>query len=404
MPSGISDYSFELLPWVAEEADVDVVCPTVGWRRHRLEAPAGLTVLDPGEFRARAGRYDAVIYHLANNPAHRFVFDEARRRPGIAVFHDFTMHLLVDWIHWAPRRRDLRGYREAVAGELGPELGDRLAALRGAGVFSDFEKYLWPLNGELARGARGIVVHNHDAAERMREIAPAVPVTVIPHHAGSPPPEVAGVDRAEARERLGLPPDAFLVGHFGYISRPKQPAVVVGGFARLARRRDDALLLMVGADTSGGALDRLIDRTGVRGRVRAVGYVGLTRFYLFLKAVDAVVNLRYPSAGESSGTVSRALAEGRATIVNDLGSFSEIPDDVTLKVEIDGDQLEELGAHLIRLAEDPAFRERIERAARRYAATELDPIRCRDLYLTVARSAAETVSAVAGETRPQPGA
>jgi glycosyltransferase involved in cell wall biosynthesis len=204
------------------------------------------------------------------------------------------------------------------------------------------------------------------------------------------------VDRAGARQRLGLPADAFLVGHFGYITKPKQPAAVVGGFARLARRRSDAELLMVGADNSGGGLDRLIDRTGVRGRVRGVGYVDLTRFYLFLKAVDAVVNLRYPSAGESSGTVSRALAEGRATIVNDLGSFSEIPDDATLKVEIDGDQPEEVGAHLIRLAEDAGFRERIERGARNYAATELDPVRCRDLYLGVAQSVADAAGITAG--------
>src|SRR5437879_942486 len=388
MASGISDYSFELVPLVAQAADVDVVCPKVGsrWRRRAPVAPMELQVIDPRDFPPRAASYDAVIYHLGNNPAHRFVYDEARLRPGIAVFHDFTMHHLIDWMHWGPPRRDLRGYRSVLEREVGPELGERLAALHGTDVVSEFEKFLWPLNGELARGSRAIVVHNHDAAERMREIAPAVPVTVIPHHAGSPPPEVAGVTREEARARLELPRDAFLVGHFGYVTRPKQPGAVVGGFARLARRRDDALLLMVGADNSGGGLDRLIDLNGLRERVRPVGYVGLTRFYLYLKAVDAVVNLRYPSAGESSGTVSRALAEGRATIVNNLGSFSEIPDSATLKVEIDGNQPEEVGAHLIRLAQDPPFRERVERAARQYALTELDPVRCRELYLQVARS------------------
>jgi glycosyltransferase involved in cell wall biosynthesis len=388
IPSGISDYSFELLPLIAESVEVDVVCPSVGsrWRRRAPVAPGGLRVVDPAGFRAGAAAYDAVIYQLGNNPAHRFVFEEARRRPGIAVFHDFTMHHLIEWMHWGPPRRDLRGYRDVVTAELGPELGERLATLHGVDVVSEFEKFLWPLNGELARGSRAIVVHNHDAAERMREIAPGVPVTVIPHHAGSPPAEVAGVTREKARERLGLPADAFLVGHFGYITRPKQPGAVIGGFARLARRREDAVLLMVGADNSGGGLDRLISKYRVRGKVRPAGHVDLTRFYLFLKAVDAVVNLRYPSAGESSGTISRALAEGRATIVNNLGSFSEIPDGATLKVEVDGDQPEEVGAHLIRLAEDPAFRERVERAARQYALTELDAIRCRDLYLQVARS------------------
>jgi glycosyltransferase involved in cell wall biosynthesis len=386
MASGISDYSFELLPLVAQAADVDVVCPRVGspWWRRAPVAPVGLRVIDPYDFPARAASYDAVIYHLGNNPAHRFVYEAARGRPGIAVFHDFTMHHLIDWMYWGPPRRDLRGYREAVSREVGPELGGQLAKLHATDVVTDFEKFLWPLNGELARGSRAIVVHNHDAADQMRDIAPAVPVTVIPHHAGRPPAEVAGVTRDEARARLELPAGAFLVGHFGYITRPKQPGAVVGGFARLARRRDDARLLMVGADTSGGGLDRLIQRNDLRGKVRPVGFVDLTLFYLFLKAVDAVVNLRYPSAGESSGTVSRALAEGRATIVNDLGSFSEIPDGAALKVEIDGDQPEEVGAHLIRLAEDPAYLQGVERAAREYAATELDPIRCRDRYLEVA--------------------
>src|SRR5438128_5089033 len=136
MPSGISDYSFELLPLVARAADVDVVCSKVGplWRRRAPATPAGLHAIDPRDFPARAASYDAVIYHLGNNPAHRFVYDEARHRPGIAVFHDFTMHHLIDWMHWGPPRRDLRGYRDALTREVGPELGERLATLHGTDV------------------------------------------------------------------------------------------------------------------------------------------------------------------------------------------------------------------------------------------------------------------------------
>jgi glycosyltransferase involved in cell wall biosynthesis len=160
---------------------------------------------------------------------------------------------------------------------------------------------------------------------------------------------------------------------------------VIGGFARLAARRADAELVMIGADNTGGGLDRLIGRHRLEDRVRLTGYVDLERFYLYLKAVDAVINLRYPSAGESSGTFSRALAEGRAVIVNNLGSFAEIPPDVALKVEIDADQAEGVGAHLIRLAEEPAFQAHVESRARDYAAMVLDPIRCRNLYLSVAK-------------------
>jgi glycosyltransferase involved in cell wall biosynthesis len=379
--SGIADYSFELLPLIAERAEVDAVCDRTGrWRRHRV--PPGIQVRSVQEFRQRFDSYDAVFFHLGNNPWHRFVYDLALALPGIQVFHDFVMHHLVADIT-VESNKDWGRYLSVMVNEHGP-VGERLAELRWAGVATEFEKFLFPLNEHVAKLAQAIVVHSEDSRERMIAAVPNVPVVTIPHHAGNPPQAVAGLSREQARARLGLPPNAFLVGHFGYITRPKQPAAVVGGFAALAARRADAVLVMIGADNTGGGLDRTIARHGLAGRVRMAGFVGLEKFYLYLKAVDAVVNLRYPSAGESSGTFARALAEGRAVIVNNLGSFAEVPPDVTLKVEIDGDQAGTVGTHLIRLAEDPEYLAAIERNARAYARTMLDPIRCRDLYLNLA--------------------
>ena len=67
-------------------------------------------------------------------------------------------------------------------------------------------------------------------------------------------------------------------------------------------------------------------------------------------------------------------------------------------MEVDGDQAEEVGRGLIRLAEDPAFRSRIERRAREYARTMLDPRRCAEEYLEVARATAEGAVAATGGT------
>jgi glycosyltransferase involved in cell wall biosynthesis len=336
-------------------------------------------------FQQRIDRYDAVFYHLGNNPWHRFVYELALKAPGVAVFHDFVLHhLLAAMTIEGGGHRDPARYRSLLRTEYG-DLGDRLAWLRLRWVATDYEKFLFPMNRHVASRAQALVVHSEDSRDRMREVAPDVPVVVIPHHAGSPPDDVRSIDRKQARAKLGLPQKAFLAGHFGYITRPKQPAAVVGGFARLAPRRADARLVMIGADNTGGGLDRLVRRHALQDRVVLTGYVDLRHFYLYLKAVDVVINLRYPSAGESSGTFSRALAEGRAVIVNNLGSFAEIPPDVALKVEIDADQAEGVGAHLIHLAEDPFFRSQTEARARDYAATVLDPIRCRDLYMSVAR-------------------
>lgn len=384
-PTGISDYSFEMLPVLAERADVTVVAPH-RWPRP-LRVPRGIPRLSPRAFDRQADRFDAAIHHLANNPAHEFVYREARRRPGVAVFHDLVLHHLVAFVTFESRR-DPAGYRSALQAEYG-EVGTRLHHLKVRGAASDFEKFLFPLSAEVAERARAVVVHSEDSRGRMADVAGDVPITVIPHHAGRPPASVAGVGREEARRRVGLPQDAFVVGHFGYVTRPKQPRAVIGGFARLAAARGDALLAVVGADTSGGGLLWLIRRHGVEDRVRVTGYLSLERFYLYLRAVDAVVNLRYPSAGESSGTFARALAEGRATIVNDLGSFSCVPDGAALKVEVDGDQATEVGNHLVRLAEDPAFRSAVEDQALAYARSALDPGRCADLYVAAARGAGQ---------------
>lgn len=383
MASGIADYSYDLLPLIARRADVDVVCPAPR-RRGRLQVPEGVTWIEPEAFAARG--YDAVFHHLGNNPLHEFVHEWALARPGVAVFHDFVMHHLVDHMT-AQGPRDPVRYRRMLEREYG-DTGRALSRLRFAKVHSEFEKFLWPMSGHLARASRALVAHSEYVREQLEDVAPGVPVTVIRHYAQRPPPSVAGVGREEARRRLRLPRVAFLVGHFGFVTRPKQPAAVLGGFASLLAERPDALLLLVGADHTGGALPLLSQRYGLEGHVVPTGFVDLELFSLYLRAVDAVINLRYPSAGESSGTVTRAMTEGRAVIVNDVASFAELPRDVALKVEVDGDQREQVGAHLRRLAEDPAFRERLERAAHDYAATELDPERAADAYVDVARRVA----------------
>jgi glycosyltransferase involved in cell wall biosynthesis len=381
VPSGIADYSFELLPWIAGSAEVDVVCPVRLLRPP--EAPPGVRVVPPRRFRPE--RYDAIFHHLANNPMHEYVLESALRHPGICVFHDLVLHHLIALSTVEVGRRVDR-YRRILEEEHG-EAGARLAELKLRGVAGEFDKFVVPLAGYLAARARGVVVHSLDSRERLRrELGPReVPVEVIPHHAGSPPPELVGVDRAEARRLLRLPGEAFLVGHLGFLTVPKQPSALVGGFARLRRERPDARLLVVGADATGGALDRAIRTEGVRGSVTFTGWVDLKRFFLYLKAVDCVVSLRYPTAGESSGPVARALGEGRVAIVSNYGAFADLPRDVVLKVEVDGDQAAELGAHLVSLARDPGWQARLEDMARAYAETSLDPRVCRDLYMGFAK-------------------
>jgi hypothetical protein len=53
-------------------------------------------------------------------------------------------------------------------------------------------------------------------------------------------------------------------------------------------------------------------------------------------------------------------------------------------VEIDRPQAEQVGDHLVHLATDPQFKERVEVRARDHAETVLDQQRCASLYLSFA--------------------
>jgi glycosyltransferase involved in cell wall biosynthesis len=387
MPSGISDYTTDIVPYLADRAKVDVVCPKTAIFR-KPQIPRTAQWKTPARYFKRPESYDACFQHLANNPYHEFVYQSARRRPEIEVFHDAVLHHMIGNMT-IERGGDPEGYEDILNAEYG-SWGRRLATLRRAGVATDFEKFLFPLTSHVARHARGIVVHSRYAAVRMAEAAPNVPIEVIPHHAGEPPPSVQGLTREEARRQLGLNEDAFVVGHFGFVTGAKQPGAVVNGFALVHAQIPQATLLMVGADHSGGALQWMVDRAGIQQAVRMAGFVDVERFYIHLRACDAVVNLRYPSTGESSGPLARALAEGRAVIVNNYASSADLPLDVALKVQIDKPQKEQVGQHLLTLARNPELRHMFERNAATYAAVHLDPRRCTDLYITFARQVSST--------------
>ena len=96
---------------------------------------------------------------------------------------------------------------------------------------------------------------------------------------------------------------------------------------------------------------------------------------------DVLVNLRSPTMGETSAMVVRALSLGKPLVVSDVGWFSELPDEVAVKVPVDDRETEALVHALERLAGDTAYRERMRKAASDWARREHDLDRAADLYV-----------------------
>jgi glycosyltransferase involved in cell wall biosynthesis len=80
--------------------------------------------------------------------------------------------------------------------------------------------------------------------------------------------------------------------------------------------------------------------------VERLDYVPEERMWSLMAACDVLVNLRYPTMGETSGSVIRALSLGKPLLVSDVGWFSELPGDAVLKVPVDEFEVATLEAAL----------------------------------------------------------
>ena len=78
-------------------------------------------------------------------------------------------------------------------------------------------------------------------------------------------------------------------------------------------------------------------RAGVADRVHVMGFVSFEDFEAAIAAVDLCLNLRYPTAGETSASLLRVLAAGRPAIVSDYAQFADLPPEVALRVPL-GDE------------------------------------------------------------------
>jgi glycosyltransferase involved in cell wall biosynthesis/SAM-dependent methyltransferase len=377
--SGIADYNSELLPYLAKGAEISVFVAEGDELRENRDR-ADFSVHEANDFDEICARrpFDLCVYHLGNNPHHEYVYDRAIRTPGLLVMHESCLHHLIAWKTLA--RKDLDAYRDEMFYAYGRR-GAHAAEMRAYGVGSEYQQFLMPLNRRVAQGSLGVIVHNAYAASNLEGIAGDIPVEVIPHHLSPKAYELDGMDRIECRRSLGIPDDDWVVASFGFVTQSKRIPVALAAFKRLLGQVPNAMFLMVGEDHWKGGVAPLIDEMGLRERARLTGYVSEDDFFRYLKAVDAVVNLRYPTAGETSGTLIRSLGAGLPVVVTDFGQFAELPDDVCLKVALMENEERELYLRLRALAQRPTLRARLSRRSAEWIRAECEISRSAARYL-----------------------
>ncbi len=376
--TGIADYSAELLPYLAKEAELTLFVndtDAVGGDL-RVRFP----IRSQAQFPRERWHYDIALYQMGNSLFHRDVYAMLRRYPGLTVLHDCTLHHFI--VSITVGQDDFPAYVRELAYARGRAGVARAHAIRRGE--SSFPLFDWPLNERVVDLSVGVLVHSDHARRRLLVAHSTARVRRVNHLIRLPSLR----DQSAVRAKLNLPADAFIVLTCGLVTPEKCLDLVLRAFALFHRHRPDALWLVVGEMLAGYAdWDEAVRASGLGDAVRQVGYTaGLDVVYDYIAASDVCVNLRYPTAGETSGSVLRAMAMGRAVIVSDVGWYAELPDGCCARIQHDGGEVEQLGDILERWYRQKEMRLRVGELARAYVARECDPVRVAREYISFIES------------------
>src|SRR5947207_5264612 len=160
--SGISDYSEELLPHLAAEAEITLFVD--GFQPASRELTSTFEVRNYRRQRSSLrdlDQFDAVVYHMGND--HRYhtgILEAMQHRSGVIVFHDFALQEF--FLGLARARGDLRTYLDEVEFCHGRSAREEAAQALSRGALPTImtQPVEFPLNCRIANSAEGIIVHS----------------------------------------------------------------------------------------------------------------------------------------------------------------------------------------------------------------------------------------------------
>jgi glycosyltransferase involved in cell wall biosynthesis len=349
--SGISDFTEELVFALRQYMDVDLFVD--GYKPSNPRIAEGFAVfrieeIDKPEVREQ---YDLMLFEVGNSASrHQKIVQYMLKYNGVMELHDYAMH------HYAAEttinKGDEAGY-SALMQYCHGERGLRKAEAYLAGLcpppWEDCPLD-YPLNKMMVDYARAVIVHSDYNKQLIKGINPACRIAGIPLHADILTDDAERF-RLECRRKLGIDENTLMLASYGFATKPKRILQILEALTELVKRTKDFVYYIVGQLDDDDILSR-IQSLGLQKHVVKTGFVDLETLKDYMGAADIALNLRYPTQGESSGSLHRLLGMGKTVLVSEVGAFDEYPNDIVVKIRVDENEVDDIAKSLIALGGD----------------------------------------------------
>lgn len=270
---------------------------------------------------------DVPIYHVGNNQLHGQIYQRALLQPGVVVLHDAVLHhfYLGSFRKNEYIQEFVFNYGEFARKEAESLWLDRPLSAQDPRYFSR------PMLRRVVSAASAVVVHNPAAAKAVREHAPLASICEIGHfyEPGAVP---SAVRRAAFREQIGASQkNGFVFAIFGYLRESKRLITILKAFNRLHRLQPHTCLVVAGEFVSQDLERSSADLLKQPGICR-LPHLSPKDFELAASSVDCCLNLRYPTAGETSGIAIRLMGAGKPVIVTEGEEWDRFPAEALFRI------------------------------------------------------------------------
>lgn len=357
LKTGISDYSFSLLPFLSVYYEVEIIYSI----ENKVDFYTKYDYRDVSYFKNNYYKYERVLYHFGNSQFHIHMINLLNQFPGVIVIHDFFLSDLINHFQSIDKEKlyIFHGYETLIKN-------------------NNYSEY--PCNKDILNKSLGIVVHSDYALNLFRKWyydSYYYNISKIPLLKDLK--TFKYIDKKE----LGLKADSFVIASFGLITHNKQVLEILESWTEsLLSKVENCYLVFVGELEDSIYMKNFLKKINTlscSSRVIITGWVDELTYHSYLKVSNIAVQLRNNSKGETSASLLDTLQYGISTIVNNNGSNGEIPSDVVHMLN-DNFNNKDLKDALELIFNDSVYKKRLISKSKQYISKTHNPKVCTELY------------------------